>query len=221
MIDKLAAHPSARDNLNGVRSLAQGLASLRCLFVKKQITVLEEKQLRIHLGVFESHSGQLVVSDPCYELGNWGQGVLENVTTGKWNAYVEKIDGGEWGERCAVVIALHESLREEDEAAWEACDFVVAVDSGQAGIFERTVYRNDDSVVGETTFDPDDKWYSSCCDLTLTDLGAGVINGGVVSSSGFGDGGYVAFVARNSEGKVVGVQIVFITDEDLEEEEEV
>lgn len=47
-----------------------------------------------------------------------------------------------------------------------------------------------------------------------------MINGGVVSSSGFGDGGYEAFIAKNAEGKVIAVQIVFITEEDLLEEEE-
>lgn len=103
---------------------------------------------------------------------------------------------------------------------WETCEFIVGVDSGQAGIFDHQIYRVDESVIGETEFMPEDKWYSSCCDQTLGELGAGVINGGVVSSSGFGDGGYEAFIAKNAEGKVIAVQIVFITEEDLLEDED-
>lgn len=171
----------------------------------------------MHVGTFESHSGKFVVSDPCFDLESWGQGVLDEVATGKWNGYVEKIDVEEWGERCSVVYAIHESIPVHEEVSWEECEFVVGVDSGQAGIFDHFIYRNQESVVGETSFDPDDKWYSYCCDMTLSERGAGVINGGVVSSSGFGDGGYEAFIVRKTD-KIAAVKIVFITEDDLVEE---
>ena len=71
-------------------------------------------------------------------------------------------------------------------------------------------------------------WYEMCCDKTLSNLGAGVIPGGVVSSSGFGDGGYSACFATNDAGEIVSVEINFIEaeeeggddDDDYEEEEE-
>lgn len=52
-------------------------------------------------------------------------------------------------------------------------------------------------------------WYEICCDKTLSNIGAGVIRGGVVSSSGYGDGSYRAFAAYNKEKQVVGVKILF------------
>jgi hypothetical protein len=75
----------------------------------------------------------------------------------------------------------------------------VGVDSGQAGIFDASNYRNDNVIVGM----PEnahicgklDKFYGACCDVTLGDVGAGVIPFGFVSSSGWGDGGYESFIA--------------------------
>lgn len=37
-----------------------------------------------NLGSFDVHSGELIVSDPCYSLGTWCQGKLENVRNGEW-----------------------------------------------------------------------------------------------------------------------------------------
>ncbi|USG65016.1 tetratricopeptide repeat protein [Brevibacillus ruminantium] len=175
------------------------------------------------LGEFESNSGTLLVSDPCYERDIWCQGVVENAARGKWTAVVEKLDMGDWGDRCSALMVYHESLLEFGHITWEPCSFVIGVDSGQAGVFDESVYRNDESVIGPTEFMPEDKWYSSCCDQTLGELGAGLINGGAVSSSGLGDGAYEAFVCQNQDGVIVAVKIVFLTAEDLydwEEEEE-
>ncbi|MGG1442415.1 DUF4241 domain-containing protein [Brevibacillus laterosporus] len=174
----------------------------------------------VNLGTFQITSGTLVVSDPCYECQQGISGIVEEAAIGTWIGLIDQIDTGDWGERCAYVCAYHKSIDIEQVTNWEACDFIVGVDSGQAGIFEHQIYRVDDSVIGETRFMPEDRWYSSCCDQTLGEPKAGVINGGVVSSSGFGDGGYEAFIAKNAEGKVIAVQIVFITEEDLLEEEE-
>ncbi|MCR8978449.1 DUF4241 domain-containing protein [Brevibacillus laterosporus] len=174
----------------------------------------------VNLGTFQITSGTLVVSDPCYECEQGISGIVEEAAIGTWIGIIDQIDTGDWGERCAYVCAYHKSIDIEQVTNWEACDFIVGVDSGQAGIFEHQIYRVDDSVIGETKFMPEDRWYSSCCDQTLGEPKAGVINGGVVSRSGFGDGGYEAFIAKNAEGKVIAVQIVFITEEDLLEEEE-
>lgn len=61
---------------------------------------------------------------------------------------------------------------------------------------------------------PDDLWYSSCCDLTLSEIGAGVIPGGAVSSSGYGDGGYVASISTDDNSEIVAIRIVFISEDD-------
>jgi hypothetical protein len=54
-----------------------------------------------------------------------------------------------------------------------------------------------------------------CCRQSLGELGAGVVPGGVVSSSGIGDGAYEWFTRVDAKGAVVGIRIVFLTAEDL------
>ena len=62
------------------------------------------------LGAFENTSGTLVVSDPCYTLSDWCLIQLQNVKKGTWNAYVKYSDEGQWGTRCAEIMALRELL---------------------------------------------------------------------------------------------------------------
>lgn len=52
-------------------------------------------------------------------------------------------------------------------------------------------------------------WYEVCSDKSLSNIGAGVIRGGVVSSSGYGDGSYTAYAAYNQDNQVVGIKILF------------
>ena len=59
----------------------------------------------------------------------------------------------------------------------------------------------------------ENKWYGACCDITLdSEEKVGCIPYGVVSSSGWGDGGYDSFLCKKS-GKVVGVRIEFMNEE--------
>ena len=51
-------------------------------------------------------------------------------------------------------------------------------------------------------------------------MGAGVLEYGVVSSSGYGDGSYTAYVARNDNNQVIAVRIVFLSKYDEEEDYE-
>jgi len=173
--------------------------------------------VKIEIDQFECRSGKLMISDPCYKIGTWCQGVFNNVLTGKWNGWVYKTDDGDLGERCAEIHAYHESIKNPDslDRIWVANgDFVVGVDSGQAGIFDFATFR-DNALANEPgpeslIQDPDDKWYSNCCDATLSEVGAGKVNEGVVSSSGYGDGSYEASYVCNNSGYIVAVKIVFI-----------
>lgn len=173
----------------------------------------------LNLGTFEVESGRLMISDPCYHKGTWCQGELKNVRNGSWNATVVETNEGEWGVRCAELIATHVNAPNIGRI-WAKQDIDVGVDSGQAGIFDSEHYRlNDDENDYEYQGDkltPNDPWYCMCCDRTLNSPGAGVIPFGVVSSSGFGDGSYRCFV-REENDEIVAVKIIFITGEEDEE----
>ncbi|MBN3525073.1 DUF4241 domain-containing protein [Paenibacillus apiarius] len=170
------------------------------------------------LGQFEITSGKVVVSDPCYERNENTliMGVLDNVSNGTWAAQVHKTEVRDWGEACAKLIACHISAADkQDELEWVKCHFIVGVDSGQAGIFDVGKYRIPDTEAQGTDSDTDSDWYLSCCDITESDEDAGVMDGGVVSHSGFGDGGYAAYAATNTQNQVIGVKIIFIKDAEL------
>ena len=170
-----------------------------------------------YLGEFVNESGVFMVSDPCYEIGTWCQGQLNDVATGKWSAYVNKSDEGEWGIRCAELVVEHESIEDAGELSIEVCSFEVGVDSGQAGIFDLKYYANDEAFASEENPENkfgDTKFYNFCCDLTLSEISAGVIKYGAVSSSGYGDGAYKCFALKNKKGKIVSVTIIFLDEED-------
>ena len=161
----------------------------------------------------------VMVSDPCYSDETWCQVKLKDVLPGKYKTTCRiTSDTGGWGERCSVLLAVHEDYVLEN-LSWRNHPGDVGVDSGQAGIFCMTSYRNDE--IAETIkngngirFDNSgdgDKWYEKMCRFTLTDKKWGSYDTGVVSSSGIGDGGYRCLVAKK-KGKIVGIAIDYLME---------
>lgn len=162
------------------------------------------------LGDFELSQPDLVISDPCYKPGTWCAGTIK-AKPGKWICDA-LIGPTNWYTRVKRLRARHESVSE----AVYALEFVdtgidVGVDSGQCGLFDAEKYEKDAFV---------DSAYEKLCDITLgSELSGGIIPGrsGVVCESGFGDGSYNALVHRNADGEVIGIQLVFISDEAIED----
>jgi len=173
----------------------------------------------MNLGTFELLSGTAKISDPCYDLGTWCAGDVKNVKSGTWNASIVEIDG------CpAYLVCSHEEHEcAHDDSRLRDTGIDVGVDSGQCGVFDEQCYKDQSSERGvlftryDRMIDPDDMWYSLCCDRTLGDNRAGVITYGAVSRSGHGDGSYKCMVARDGD-TVVGIVLDFGIEE-LEEEE--
>ena len=170
------------------------------------------------LGSFECKTGTFVVSDPCYGEAVWCRGELTNVRKGKWQAFAIIEDKGDWAGRVVQLHAAHEETRPvfaEGSIEGKKADFVVGVDSGQAGIFDKDHYKGGHSGDKEC-----DDWYKLCCDKTLSEAQAGVIPFGVVSSSGYGDGSYACHyrIGENS-GEIERVWISFIDEDEYEEDE--
>lgn len=153
---------------------------------------------------------KVMVSDPCYEMNTWCQGVVDNVMPGIYNCSVVYSDEGDWGVRVAEIEVMHQDAR---RYILSAADFVVGVDSGQAGIFDYEYYAK-----YHTEHDVDDNWYDRVGNITLSDESAGIIDdNGLVSSSGFGDGTYGCYLAKDSDGCVVGLKVVYLYEEEDEE----
>lgn len=158
---------------------------------------------------FEVKSGKLVVSDPCYSKDTWCQIILENVRNGKWNAVAEVNNQGTFGNRVARLRAN----TPVDVVHIEKYSGEVGVDSGQAGICDYDAFG-----WGEGELDDNESFYGAVCNITLNNSHGIYNNAGVFSQSGFGDGGYPCYVGYDKDGKVCFVEIVFIGDENEQDE---
>ena len=168
---------------------------------------------QIQIGAFEVTSNVLVVSDPSYEPGTWCMGQILDAQLGTWTAQIGICHTEISSERVAYLAAFHEDCPSLDLLDRHEADFEVGVDSGQAGIFDKAHYQ-DQSIEFEVPSPLcNEHWYNVCCHQTLnTEHGAGVIPYGVVSSSGYGDGGYTChyFTTGKGEDKTTwGVMIDF------------
>jgi hypothetical protein len=176
------------------------------------------------LGSFTVASGELIVSDPLYDPPTSEKGgingLVPRVKKGSWSAFVHKGKAKGWGERCFQLETHHVDHPPAGSEPWAGVQFEVGVDTGQAGIFDRPMFADDSLVppgffANEEPLVPEQLWYSMCCKHTISTLGAGVIPGGAVSSSGVGDGGYECQFRTDKDGSVVGVRIVFLTENDF------
>lgn len=178
-------------------------------------------------------SEKVRVSDPCYDNDVWCKTNLTNVYPGEYNVEVDKTDLGGWGNRISRLTVIHKGYIMEcaDESNWEGHSDI-GVDSGQAGIFCESSYRNDELAAGITTPALDrpfvipyrsggDVWYDKMCNFTLSGESWGAYDTGVVTSSGIGDGSYPLDVVYNDDREIVGMRITYLdeTEDDYEDEE--
>jgi hypothetical protein len=171
---------------------------------------------------------EVMVSDPCYTEPTWCQIKLDDVKPGNYNAYHKEHDCGDWGVRSSMLLVIHQD-HTEDELEWDQEDGEVGVDSGQAGIFSYETYRKDGLEMEVPTVGYDGRsfewleslsradevggdWYTKMCKKTLTTDGWGTYDQGIVSRSGFGDGGYSLYTAR-IDGEVVAMAVDFAVEE--------
>lgn len=183
-----------------------------------------------NVGDFQIVSGRVYISDPCYEKGTWCQGLIDGVKNGTWNAFIDIRDEG----RPGLIRVVHNSVENQNDLEWASLPADIGVDSGQAGIFDAEHYRSDASIPSDFKAlrrgglhrygdEEGELFYAACCDRTLGPTGEGMrtnsyhgggtIPYGAVSSSGYGDGGYTAEVAKNDDGEIIAIQIEFIPEE--------
>jgi hypothetical protein len=166
---------------------------------------------------------KIVVSDPCYGFDTSCVGILKNMVPGFYECEINYSDEDEWGNRVASIEIIHENAI--SIGFRNTTDFEVLVDSGQAGFFDYNYYKKFHSNKNKDK-NNNEEWYDRVCDITLSRLQGGTIDKlGFVSSSGFGDGGYVCYYSKNLDNKIDAVCIEFIThnyeDYDLIDEDEI
>jgi hypothetical protein len=169
---------------------------------------------------------EVYVTDPCYSAPTWCQTKLTNVLPGEWvvSMIYDELGGS---NRNAELYLIHKDYQSTRGLSFDWLgDF--GVDSGQAGVFDAASYRDDAYAAGITTPEVDfdlmgdpedgDAWYTKMCKFTLASDGWGAYAAGAVSSSGYGDGMYPVYGAENQDGKVVALQLVFISQEEEDDD---
>lgn len=162
---------------------------------------------------------KVVVADPVYELDPYMTIILRNVLSGQYCIHVDRKKSKNWGTNNYCLTVVHQEYVDKP-LVWNRHKSKVDVDSGQAGIFDKKSYRNDETVKdlvwikkkAPWRIDEEEKgelWYAKMSDMTLHNKTRwGNYEFGVVSSSGFGDGAYNLYTARVNN-KVVGIAIDF------------
>lgn len=161
---------------------------------------------------------EVYVTDPCYDNMVWYSELLTNVSPGTYKCFTVETYEGAWGNRVAELHAIKEDVYnkylvlEMIPYESEPLDCIIGVDSGQCGIFDADYYEEhqpDDDYFNENS------WYRKVCDLTDNEGNAGIIdNLGVNSSSGYGDGAYDLWVAKNDKGEIIAMKVIFIAREE-------
>jgi len=162
------------------------------------------KTERKYLGTVE-FSGRVVVSDPCYDRTTWCMQPDFPVRRGRYQVFATISDEGEMGLRVASLMVCHEDFVDEALALeWQVAVTDIGVDSGQCGFFDDSVYPQSKDHHESKPF------YDECCEITLADSQAGLLQSGkgVVSSSGYGDGGYCLW-AKEVNGENVALLLDF------------
>lgn len=109
---------------------------------------------------------KVIVSDPCYGMNTWCQGVINNVLKGNYKCTVETSDEGESSRRVSAIQVVHEYYMKKFLEYYKE-NFEVGVDSGQAGIFDYEYYKKYHSDNSEIEH-ADNNWYWRVCELTVT-----------------------------------------------------
>ena len=141
------------------------------------------------LGSFLITGNKIHVSDPCYDYACSGAVTLDNVLSGKYLATLIKHNLDIWDTRVCKLTIQHEDYKDIVPDIFSG--YEIAVDSGQAGFFDEDYYQHNHGGI--------------------------MLDKGVVSETGFGDGCYPLFIGKNDNDKIVAASICFITNSELEE----
>lgn len=168
------------------------------------------KELKVvHYGVVELGK-EVKVSDPCYGTTVWCSYILDDVSAGHYDCYTVIAETGSCGKRVAFMVLCKDGYGFNIPKEQIPCD--IGVDAGVCGIYDLEYfnqYHNDRDV--------NEDWYQnnviSWCmkdQAYICDEGKGFI-----TSSGYGDGGYMLLVDRNDNGEIVRIAVdYFVTEDD-------
>lgn len=186
---------------------------------------------------FEVESGRLVVSDPCYDKETWCGAYGLPAQNGKWVGFATYSDEGDWGIRVECITAHVRGLKPE-YLNWTKLTQEFGVDSGQMSIVDERYYPEEP---GEDDKFYAGGWGATLSDVCFGAVTAKRIRPdqldmverikvhegkdfneeiwqvdhrcGVVSSTGYGDGGYIGEGVYGAHDELVAVRVIFLNEQ--------
>jgi hypothetical protein len=170
-----------------------------------------------------------IITDSCYDLKTWCN-FIANIRAGEYDCYAKIKNINNWGERVWEIVSIRRDATiisdNFDELEWLFEFGEIGVDSGSCGVFDLEFFNdNNDKELdslksGKISDEENEKFYDRMCGLTDNDNHCGTYKHGFNSSSGLGDGGYELYVLKDDEGFITAMKVVFISEEDLECDDE-
>ena len=163
-----------------------------------------------YLGII-TLSDHIHCSDPCYDRNDWCRAEIKDVLPGVYRVYTIHNDSE---QRVHSVVILHIKKHGPWQFAFKwALGGEVGVDSGQCGFFDDSLFPLTQKTGGE--MEDLESFYGKCCQATLSKDQEGIIDEkGVVTSTGWGDGGYPYYV--NTNGKKSAFMVDYLSENDNE-----
>ena len=146
------------------------------------------------------------VTDPCYDMDVWCTGTLTDVLPGNYKtSLVVDVDNQ---DVCGLEV-WHEKMKDSDKVLFEETYDDIGVDAGMAGVID---YKEYEKIWSEGKHE---EFYKNVSRQILNGVEnrkqvIATVENGAFSSSGYGDGSYRCFVAKNTEGKIVYIRIKFL-----------
>lgn len=159
---------------------------------------------------------EVMVSDPCYDSDSFYNRLYE-VLSGNYNCLIMKKKFGNWGVRVQSMAILHTDFEFDFLNKGGYLNGQVAVDSGTMSICD-CAYYDKHHINDKDENELDEEWYEkNVCSWAYRKNYHIADKLGFISSSGFGDGMYDVYTYTNN-GVIVGVEVVFIDDEEEDDE---
>ena len=189
-------------------------------------------KIKYSLGTIELDT-EVYVSDPCYRVCTWCQALVKGLKPGKYYGFMNKQNmknmGWLGGIRVTDLWIVHEdNVDTFPKTLVKGVE--IGVDSGSAGIYDKEYYEKFHTLEDGKYIDDypeSSEWYDKQFDLRYYyDMNGNEIlsetdnrerrdaialdNKCVISFSGYGDGGYNLYSAKNTKGEIIGLRIKFI-----------
>jgi len=169
----------------------------------------------MQIGTWHCQSGNIRITDPCYDRNSSYNLLIDNIITGIWNAKItyELYDffftNDKYTEKISSLLTWHYDYDVFSSKDWQKYSYGIITNTAQVGVFDDMYYPiNDTGTYYKNTF------YRKCCNNATSKNKFGLVayNNkyfGVNTAIEFGNGIFPIYIHKNKQNKINGIMINF------------